>query len=59
MSEPYKRRNDFPTDSQNAPLWDESTAVGAAEEHAESLIHTPIPEYTVTVTVTLETLEFQ
>ena len=53
----YKKRNDFPTDSHNAPLWDESAAIGAAEEHAESIIHTPIPGYTVTVTVNLDTLE--
>ena len=53
----YKKRNDFPTDAENAPLWDESTAIGVAEEHAESVIDTPIPAYVVTVTVNLDTLE--
>ena len=53
----YKKRNDFPADEENAPLWDESTAIDIAEEYAESVIHTPVPEYTVTVTVNLETLE--
>ena len=53
----YKKRNDFPTDGENAPLWDESTAIGVAEEHAESVIATPIPAYVLTLTVNLETLE--
>ena len=53
----YKKRNDFPTDEENAPLWDEDTAIAVAEEHAESVIATPIPEYIVTVTVNFDTLE--
>jgi len=53
----YKKRNDFPTDDENAPLWDESTAVAVAEAHAESMTATPIPAYLVTVTVNLKTLE--
>ena len=51
------KRNNFPTDEEIAPLWDEPTAIGAAEEHAESVIDTPIPAYVVTVTVNLDTLE--
>jgi hypothetical protein len=42
---------------ENAPLWDEDAAIGVAEEHAESVIATPIPAYAVTATVNLETLE--
>ena len=53
----YKKRNDFPTDEENAPLWNEGTAISAAEEHAESVIATPIPAYTVAVSVNLQTLE--
>jgi hypothetical protein len=53
----YRKRNDFPTDEENAPLWDEETAIAVAEEHAESVIATPIPAYAVTATVNLETLE--
>ena len=53
----YKKRNDFPTDEENAPLWDEATATGVAEEHAESVIATPIPAHVVTVTVNVDTLE--
>lgn len=45
------------TDEQSGPLWDESTAIGAADEHAETVIATPIPAYVVTVTVNLDTLE--
>ena len=44
--------------TQNAPLWDEDTAIAVAEEHAESVIATPIPAYVVTVTLNLDTLEF-
>jgi hypothetical protein len=53
----YRKRINFPTDAEIAPLWNESTAIGAAEEHAESVINTPIPAYVVTVTVNLDTLE--
>jgi hypothetical protein len=53
----YKKRNDFPTDEERAPLWDEDTAIAVAEEHAESVIATPIPTYVVTVTLNLDTLE--
>ena len=53
----YKKRNDFPTDEENAPLWDEDTAIAVAEEHAESVIATPIPAYIVSVTVNLDSLE--
>lgn len=53
----YKKRNEFPTDEQNTPLWDESTAIGGAEEHAYSVIATPIPACVVTVAVNLDTLE--
>ena len=53
----YKKRNDFPTDEENAPLWDEDTAIAVVEEHAESVIATPIPAYAVTATVNLEALE--
>ena len=53
----YKKRNDFPTDEENAPLWDEEAAIDVAEEQAQSLIATPISAYVVTVTVNLDTLE--
>jgi hypothetical protein len=52
----YRKRNDFPALSDNTPTWDEGTAIGSAEEHAESLIGVSVPAYTVTVTVNLETL---
>ena len=33
----YKKRNDFPTDEESAPLWDEDTAIAVAQEHAEAV----------------------
>ena len=53
----YKKRNDFPADEENAPLWNEETAIAVAQEHAEAVIATPIPGYTSTVSVNLNTLE--
>ena len=52
----YKKRNDFPIDEEDAPTWDETTAIVFVEEHAKSAIATPIPAYVVTVTANLETL---
>jgi hypothetical protein len=52
----YKKRIDFPTDEENAPLWDEASAIAFAEAHAESVIDTAIPAYVVTVGVNLGTL---
>jgi len=52
----YRKKKNFPTDSENQPLWNENEKVAQATQSASGSTGHEIPSFTVTVRVNRSTL---